>query len=125
MSIYLSSTTEGDYLSAKGMVLLDHQKVADFMGVLNALHVEKAHESIPGLTVGELGGPVYDLVQLVTKIMNETGRILQEGGYPDLGSFVLEALQQAKGDSQVVLQRVCNLHEIRQLQHLSRFLKCS
>jgi len=72
----------------------------------NALHVEKPHESIPGLTVGELGGPLYDLVKLITKIMNETGTVLQQGGYRDLGSFVLEALQQAKGDSEVVLQRV-------------------
>jgi hypothetical protein len=34
MALYLSSTAEADYMSARGMVVLDYQKVADLMGVI-------------------------------------------------------------------------------------------
>jgi len=106
MALYLSSTVEADCMSAGGMVALDHQKVADLMGVLQHIHVEAPHNSIPGIVVGELGGPIFELVQLTTKILNETGRALQSGGYPDLGTFLLEALKKAKGDPDIVLQQV-------------------
>lgn len=106
MALYLSSTVESDYMSARGMVALDHQKVADLMGVLQHIHIEAPHESIPGVVVGELGGPIFELVQVITKILNETGRALQSGGYPDLGTFLLEALKKAKGDPDIVLQQV-------------------
>ena len=106
MALYLSSTVEADYMSAGGMVALDHQKVADLMGVLQHIHVEVPHDSIPGVVVGELRGPIFELVQLITKILNDTGRALQSGGYPDLGTFLLEALKKAKGDPDIVLQQV-------------------
>lgn len=109
MALYLSSTVEADSMSARGMVALDHQKVADLMGVLGHIHVEVPHTSLPGVVVGELGGPIFELVRLITKILNETGEALQNGGYPDLGTFVLEALKKAKGDSDVVLQQVCTV----------------
>jgi len=97
---------EADYMSARGMVGLDHQKVADLMGVLRHIHVEVPHKSLPGVVVGELGGPIFELVRLITKILNETGQALQSGGYPDLGTFLLEALKKAKGNPDVVLQQV-------------------
>jgi hypothetical protein len=106
MALYLSSTVEADYMSARGMVALDHQKVADLMGVIQHIHVEVPHESLPGVIVGELGGPIFELVRIITKILNETGQALQSGGYPDLGTFLLEALKKAKGDPDVVLQQV-------------------
>jgi hypothetical protein len=106
MALYLSSTVEADYMSARGMVALDQQKVADLMGVLKHIHVEVPHKSLPGVVVGELGGPIFELVRLITKILNETGQALQSGGYPDLGTFLLEALKKAKGDPDVVLQQV-------------------
>lgn len=106
LSTYLASSTEGDYFSASGMGALNEQKVAEFMGLLSAIHVEKPHERIPGIVMGELGGPMYELVRLVTRILNETGAALKQSGYPDLGSFVVEALERGKGDAEVVLQRV-------------------
>lgn len=106
MALYLSSTVEADYMSARGMVALDHQKVADLMGVLKHIHVEAPHKSLPGVIVGELGGPIFELVRIITKILNETGEVLQSGGYPDLGTFVLEALEKAKGDPDLVLKQV-------------------
>jgi len=80
-----------------------------------SLHVERPHESIPGVTVGELGGPMHELVKLITSTLNETGSILVRAGYADLGSFVLEALQEGEkaksvdtvgADVDVVLERV-------------------
>jgi len=106
MALYLTSTMEVDYMSARGMVILDHQKVADLMGVLGHIHIEAPHKSLPGITVGELGGPIFELVRIITKILNETGQALQSGGYPDLGTFLLEALKKAKGDPDVVLQQL-------------------
>ncbi|KAF7428417.1 hypothetical protein PC9H_007641 [Pleurotus ostreatus] len=93
-SMYLMSSTddEGDLLSARGLKAVGTQKVAELMRV--SVHVEKPHESIPGVTVGTLGGPMYDLVQLITNTLNETGRVLVDTGYPDLGSFVIEALKE-------------------------------
>jgi len=91
--MYISEGAGGGYLSARGMQAVSAQEVAELMGVAGKVHVERAHESIPGLTVGELGGPVWELVSLVTGVLNETGTVLVEGGYPDLGAFVLEALK--------------------------------
>ena len=106
MALYLSSTVEVDYMSVRGMVALDQQKVADLMGVLKHIHVEAPHKTLPGVVVGELGGPIFELVRLITRILNETGEALQGGGYPNLGTFLLEALEKAKGDPDVVLQQV-------------------
>lgn len=106
MALYISSTVETDYMSARGMVALDHQKVADLMGVLKHIHIEVPHKSLPGVIVGELGGPIFELVRIITKVLNETGEVLQSGGYPDLGTFVLEALKKANGDPDLVLQQV-------------------
>ncbi|KAL1748627.1 hypothetical protein HDZ31DRAFT_60077 [Schizophyllum fasciatum] len=80
-----------DLLSAAGMRALAPGTVAELLRV--PVHVERAHERIPALVVGELGGPLYDLVRLLTRTMNETGARLEEMGYPDLGTFVAEALR--------------------------------
>lgn len=115
-SLYLSSSVgEGDLLSARGMKVIGEGKVAELMRV--NVHLERPHESIPGVTVGELGGPMHELVKLVTGILQETGKVLVDLGYPDLGSFVAEALKEGEsertrnGDDpnvqvEVVLERV-------------------
>ena len=93
--MYITSTpSEGDYLSAEGLKSISAAKVAELIGV--EMHVEKPHPSLPGVTVGELGGPLYEYVQLVTQTLNETGRILLDHGYPNLGFFVVEALKEAE-----------------------------
>lgn len=89
--MYLSSVTgEDDLLSAKSMKAVTPQQVAELMSV--KIYVERSHETIPGVTVGELGGPVYDLVKLISTTLNETGEILGQSGMPNLGSFVLRSL---------------------------------
>lgn len=109
LSLYLGSTSgEDDLLSAKGMKKISPATVAELLRV--DVHVERPHETLPGVTVGELGGPLYELVKLITDVLNETGRLLVDYGYPNLGSFVLAALEEGKkaGDAQleVVLERV-------------------
>lgn len=94
--LYLASSNEDDLLSSRGMKDISSTRVADLMQLTNYLHVEKPHPTIPGLTIGELGGPLYELVGLVTKVLNETGTILVNGGYPSLGAFVLEALTEGE-----------------------------
>lgn len=117
---------EADYLTAQGMQSIDEAKIAEFMGV--NIHVETPHESIPGVTVGRLGGPLYELVKLVRKTLNETGDVLVNSGYRDLGGFVLEALKEGEKATtpsapntgvEVFLDRVCsfNLFRITHNQH--------
>lgn len=106
-SLYITSTSEGDYLSAKGLRFLSVSKIAELMNI--NLHVETPHESIPGVTVGKLGGPLYKLVKSIEAVLNETGQILEEGGYRNLGAFVAETLnesrrvQRSSGDDDLVV----------------------
>jgi hypothetical protein len=103
----------GDLLSAEGMQSITDVKVAELMGV--DIYVERPHESIPGVTVGEPGGPMYELVALISSTLKETGKVLKEGGYFDLGIFMVEALkagEKARDDEnpekelEVVIERV-------------------
>lgn len=90
-SMYLSSATgQGDLLAAEGMRTATPQQIAELMSV--KIYVERAHETLPGVTVGEPGGCMYDLVKLISTTLNETGEILERSGVPDLGSFVLRSL---------------------------------
>jgi hypothetical protein len=97
-SLYLSSDAAdgGGLMSAEGMRSASSAAVADLMQLTNHMHVERPHPTIPALTVGELGGPLYELVGFVTKVLNRTGEFLVTGGYNDLGTYVLEALKEGE-----------------------------
>lgn len=116
-SLYLSSDASaeagGGLMSAQGMHGVSSAAVADLMQLTNHMHVERPHPTIPALTVGQLGGPLYELVGLVTRVLNETGEFLVKGGYPDLGTYVLEALKEGERvgyergvDAETVLHQV-------------------
>jgi len=87
-----SSAGQGCPLTAKGMQTITENQVADLMSV--HLHVEKPHSEIPGLIVGKLGGPIFDLVKLIVTTLRETGEVLESIGEPDLGSFVIKSLEE-------------------------------
>lgn len=87
-----SSTSQGSLLTAKGMQTITVHQVADLMSV--NLHVEKPHSEIPGLIVGKLGGPIFDLVKLIVTTLHETGEVLESIGELDLGSFVIKSLKE-------------------------------
>jgi len=104
---------EDDLLSARGIQNISEGRVAELMRV--NVHTEKPHETLQHVTIGELRGPMYDLVKLTTRVLNETGEILVNMGYPDLGMFVLEALKDGKraisdgnnhADVEVILERL-------------------
>ncbi|KAJ7188477.1 hypothetical protein C8R46DRAFT_1054817 [Mycena filopes] len=113
-SLYITSSADEDgLLSARGIQNISQVKVAELMRV--NVHIEKPHETLQHVTIGELGGPMYDLVNLVTGVLNQTGGILVNLGYPDLGMFVLEALKDGrkasldgnnKADVELVLERL-------------------
>ena len=113
LSLYITGTsgTDVDYLSTKGMRSITSQAVAEQMRV--SIHVERPHEEIPGVTIGEVGGPIHELVELITRTLNETGNVLTKAGYPNLGAFILETLKggekAAKGappDVETVLEQI-------------------
>ncbi|KAJ7209551.1 hypothetical protein GGX14DRAFT_451920 [Mycena pura] len=111
-ALYIS--TDDDLMSARGMHNISQATVAELMRV--NLHTEKPHETLQHVVVGELRGPMYDLVTMITRVLNETGGILVNMGYPDLGMFVLEALKDAgskvrsdrnhQADVEVILERL-------------------
>lgn len=129
LGLYLSSATdgEGDLLSAMGMQTLSEAKIAELLGV--SLHTERQHENIHGVLIGQVGGPGWELVQLLKTLLDETGKVLVNGGYPNLGSFVAEALKEGarvaheKGDpavaADVVLERVSCRRFISEAIHTS------
>lgn len=96
-SLYITSSSETNWLSAKGLQEIGEHTVAEHLRV--NVHVERPHESISGVTVGELGGPMHALVQQITRTLNETGKILVTSGYPDLGAFILEALKKGENET--------------------------
>lgn len=96
-SLYITSSSDVDWLSAKGMQSINEQTVAEQLQV--SILTERPHESIPGVTIGELGGPMYNLVHLITRTLRETGNILVKTSYPNLGTFILEALRNGKSAS--------------------------
>ncbi|KAK0455379.1 uncharacterized protein EV420DRAFT_565184 [Desarmillaria tabescens] len=99
LSMYIA---DEKLLTARGMQSVDVGKVAELMCV--KIHIEKPHESIPGVTVGELGGPMYELTTLITGVLNETGDILVKAGYPDLGTFVAQTPE--ANDAEAILERL-------------------
>ena len=80
------------------MQTLSEAKIAELLGV--SLHTERQHESIRGVTIGQVGGPGWELVQLLKTLLDETGKVLVDRGYPNLGSFVAEALKEGASVSE-------------------------
>jgi len=71
------------------------------------MHIDRQHATIPGLTVGELGGPAYEFVSLIVQTLREAGTALAEIGHSDLGTFTLQCLREAAGDANKLLEQVC------------------
>ncbi|KDN37653.1 hypothetical protein K437DRAFT_259708 [Tilletiaria anomala UBC 951] len=94
--LYIGSADDGGTgkLSAHGLASLTEDDVAGIWGV--SLLEERPHESMPAVVVGKRGGAMLEVVQLVVKLCRETGNILLQGGYPDLGAFALEALKEGE-----------------------------
>ncbi|KDQ19834.1 hypothetical protein BOTBODRAFT_27258 [Botryobasidium botryosum FD-172 SS1] len=97
LTLFLTSATgpgPDNHLSSAGMRAITNEQVAELMQL--PTHVERPHPTIPGVTVGERGGPLLELIELVTRTMNQAGSALVKEGHKDLGSFVAKALEDAK-----------------------------
>lgn len=68
---------------------------------------EKPHPTLgPAVRMGERDAEAYEIVTLLARVMNETGKILKEGGWKDLGEWMKEALILTKGDAELMLEKV-------------------
>lgn len=95
LSCHISSTNSEEILSAKTMSTISDTRVAELLGGLPLME-EKEHETLPGIRVGTKGGRLAELVMMIQAVMNTTGRILNQKGYRDLGSLVVELFEQAR-----------------------------
>lgn len=93
MAAFLDADAGPSPLSAQGMATLSEAKTAELLGL--PLMSEKAHESLPGVTVGQRIPEAVEIVHLVRSVLNETGAILVKQGYATLGNFVVETLEHA------------------------------
>ncbi|CAE7231499.1 unnamed protein product [Rhizoctonia solani] len=101
MGMYIDSDS---LMSARGWVDLTDGQIAGLLNI--SIHQERAHETIPGLVVAERGGQLSDLVGIIGKTLREAGEVLVQGGYEDLGAFVVEGLGIAKGSAEVLVERL-------------------
>jgi hypothetical protein len=92
MGMYIDG--DSGLMTARGWDQITAAQVASLMNI--SLHQEKPHPTIPGLVVGELGGPLNELVGLIVNALKETGQVLIQGGYDDLGAFIAESLEESK-----------------------------
>lgn len=97
MAAFLDNEEGHSPLGAKGMATLSEAKTAELLGL--PLMSEKAHESLPGVTIGERIPEAVEIVGLVRSVLNETGAVLVEKGYASLGRFLEETLQHAASES--------------------------
>ncbi|CAE6473713.1 unnamed protein product [Rhizoctonia solani] len=102
MGMYIDSSDS--LMSARGWTELSDGQIAQLLNV--SIHEERAHETIPGLVVAERGGQLSELVGLITRTLKEAGEVLVKGGYSDLGAFVVEGLEVAKGSAEVLVERL-------------------
>ncbi|KZT56840.1 hypothetical protein CALCODRAFT_453739 [Calocera cornea HHB12733] len=93
LSLYLDDSSPS-LLSAPGMQAIGKEKVAELLRV--SIHEERPHPTMPAVVLGELRGPMFEFVSLITGVLNETGEILVDQGYQDLGSFIAESLKEAE-----------------------------
>lgn len=95
--LYITQPTDGageSLLSARGLAGLKGETLEQIWGVSS--YTEQPHESLPGVTVGQRGGDMNDVVQLIVGCCNETGKILLDAGYASLGQYVMQVIGEAE-----------------------------
>ncbi len=99
MALYLSNpdTTPNDMgkLSAAGLQSLTSDEIAQIWGVslFQESQAPLGSSSSPAVMLGQRGGEMNDIVQMIIDLCHETGQRLQQAGFKDLGSLVLSALR--------------------------------
>ncbi|KAJ1652301.1 hypothetical protein IWQ61_007333 [Dispira simplex] len=84
MGLHISQAS----LDAQGLQKLTLGDVAGYFGI-PLLGAEEAHPSLPGVTISQ-PSVLRHFAEALTKVLNETGAILQAKGYRSLGYFLLD-----------------------------------
>lgn len=104
LGAYVSSADGSQpLLSTAGMCAAEVPQIAELINI--PLHLERQHPSLP-VKIGEVDPVSEEIVEKLVEVFKSTGEVLQEGGYPDLGSFVAQALKDGKGDADYLVEKL-------------------
>ncbi|KOS13809.1 hypothetical protein Malapachy_1945 [Malassezia pachydermatis] len=92
MGLYLSSD-DGTSLQADALARVSTTELAQILGV--PTHTEEAHPSLPFVTVGTVGGPLEEPLAIAASLCKEAGTYLQQRGYKDFASYLLDVCKDA------------------------------
>lgn len=95
LAMYLTTHDEEGHtpLDAHALETVTVASLAQALGV--PTHTETPHPTIPFITVGTVGGPLQEPLELAAQMCTETAAFLREHGYQDLASYVLDVCEQA------------------------------
>ena len=106
LGMYLSNDHA---LTAKALREVTPTQLATVLGV--PTHSESKHPTLPFVTVGTVGGPLHEPLELVANACKAAGQFLEEEGKADLGQYVLdacaEALKQEQTESHLLEAIAC------------------
>ena len=104
MSIHITSSP----LSARALRSLTLSEISSLFHI--PLQVEVAHPTIEAIKVSK-PSKSRALAELITWTLNDTGRILEENGYKNFATFILEAAKPEKPSEKskvsTFVERVC------------------
>ncbi|GAA6004047.1 hypothetical protein JCM10207_006531 [Rhodosporidiobolus poonsookiae] len=107
LSAYLAGTdtSSPSLLSTAGMLAATPASLAGLARIQT--HTEKDHPTLgAAVRVGEKDAEAWEILELLTGVLNETGGILQGLGKKDLGSWVREKLEQTNGDAGAMVREL-------------------
>ncbi|GAA5828048.1 hypothetical protein JCM11251_005709 [Rhodosporidiobolus azoricus] len=103
LSAYLSSSSIGSdepasILTTAGLVAATPASLAGLARIKT--HTEKPHPTLgPAVTVGEKDEEAWEVLELLTGVLNETGKVLRQKGKESLGEWVVGELKRTGGDT--------------------------
>ena len=104
MSIHITSSP----LSARALRSLRLSEISSFFQI--PLQVEVAHPTIEAVKVSE-PSKSRAFAELITWALNDTGRVLEENGYRNFATFILEAVKpekpNEKSKASIFVEKVC------------------
>jgi len=108
LSAYLSADpndSSSSILSTSGMISSSVASLASLTQIKT--HSEKDHETLgPAVKVGTKDPDAFEVLELLEKVLKETGGVLTELGYESLGEWFKEELCRLNGDSGAMIHSV-------------------
>lgn len=103
MGLYLSAEGD-DALRAEDLARVSAAQLAGLLGV--ATHTETAHPTMPFVTVGTVGGPLHEPLQLAADLCRGAGEFLQQRRHASLASYLREVCERALDAGDCVDSRI-------------------